>query len=246
MSYINKIRNREGPVADFLYRSYKRARRTGFGPVPGLHRLLAYERHMRGTLKYWIKGKLYEEPLFKLQLAKYGAGLELRGGIPAIIGGLRVEIGENVTMHGSTVLLGAKVFREPRLVIGDGTHCGAYLSVYVGCDITIGRHVLIANRVSLITYDGHPVDPALRLTGAPAGPESSRPIHIGDNAWICTGAFIMKGVTIGEGSIVGANSVVVKDVPPGVLVAGAPARVIRELAPPERNAVNMARRINQA
>lgn len=246
MSYITKIRNRDGRLADFLYRSYKYARRSGVPPVPGLYHLLAYERRIRGSFKYWMKGKLYDEPLFKLQLAKYGKGLELRGGIPVIMGDLRVELGDDVTMHGSTVMMGAKVFSEPRLVIGDGTHCGSFFSVYVGRDITIGRHVLIANRVSLIAYDGHPVDPVQRLAGGPAGAESSQPIHIGDNAWICTGAFIMKGVTIGEGSIVGANSVVVKNIPPGVVAAGAPARVLRDITAREERALAAARCANQA
>jgi acetyltransferase-like isoleucine patch superfamily enzyme len=229
MSYLQKIRNREGPVADFIYRSYKATLRSGVGPVPGLHRMLAYERATRSMIFGLLRSKLYYEPLFKLQLENCGAGLSLVGGIPVIMGDLRVRLGENVTMHGSSVLIGAKVCEEPRLIIGSRTHLGSFFSAIIGRNVEIGDDVLISNRVSIYTYDSHPLDPELRRQGLGADAASSRPVCIEDNAWICAGAFIMKGVTVGESSVVAAGSVVVKDVPPRVVVAGNPARVVKEL-----------------
>ena len=101
---------------------------------------------------------------------------------------------------------------------------GYQLVIDVGCDVTIGNNVLIADRVVIRSYDGHPADPSKRHLPAP--PESSKPIIIEDNAWIGQGSFILKGVTIGSGSIVGAGAVITKDVPPNSLAVGNPARCI--------------------
>jgi len=90
--------------------------------------------------------------------------------------------------------------------------------------VTIGDEVRIATNVQLLTA-GHPLDPAERR----AGVELSRPVRIGDGAWLGGGAIVCPGVEIGENAVVGAGSVVTRDVPPGVLAAGNPCRVVREL-----------------
>src|SRR4051812_36167491 len=88
--------------------------------------------------------------------------------------------------------------------------------------IDIGDDVLIGPNVQLIS-SGHPVDPATRRSITLA------PIRIGNNVWIGAGATVLQGVTVGDDAVVAAGSVVTKDAPAGTLVAGAPARVIREL-----------------
>ena len=143
-------------------------------------------------------------------------------------GGLTEYIEHHLT-HGSTTLAGAKVFPNPRLVIGDHTHLGSHSTIGVGADVMIGSPVLIANGVHIFAYDSHPVDPGMRHRNLPAGPETSRPIRIEDDAWIGCGAFIMKGVTVGRGSIVGAGAVVVKDVPEYSIVAGNPATLVSKI-----------------
>ncbi len=90
--------------------------------------------------------------------------------------------------------------------------------------ITIGNNVFIAPNVCIITEE-HAMDVEQRM----AGLEYTHPVTIGDNVWICTGALILPGVTIGEGSIIGAGSVVAKDIPPKCLAVGNPCRVIRKL-----------------
>lgn len=90
--------------------------------------------------------------------------------------------------------------------------------------ITIGDNVFIAPNVCVITEE-HAMDVEQRSVGL----EYARPVTIGDNVWICAGALILPGVTIGEGSVIGAGSVVTKDVPPRCLAAGNPCRVIRAL-----------------
>ena len=94
--------------------------------------------------------------------------------------------------------------------------------------ITIGDEVFIGPRVSLIT-SGHPLDPALRRRQITAAP-----IVIERGVWLCAGATVLHGVTVGEDSVVAAGAVVTHDVPARVLVAGVPARVVRSLSPDDR------------
>lgn len=108
--------------------------------------------------------------------------------------------------------------------IGTGSfvnfHC-----VFLDCaTIGIGDRVQLAPAVQLYTAT-HPLDAATRATAR----ESALPIRIGDDCWIGGGAIILPGVTLGAGSVVAAGAVVTRDVPPAVLVAGSPARVIRSL-----------------
>ncbi len=226
MSYLDRVRRREGRLADVLYRSYKGIQHVNVPAIPGLYAILEQERLARRQVFGWVRRKFYDEPLFRRQCRTCGPGLCLYDGIPAVWGGLELYIGTGVVMHGTATLVGAKVYAHPRLVIGDHSHCGSVFSAVAGADIIIGSHVLIANRVSLMAYDSHPTDANARRAGEPAPAASSRPIAIGDNAWIGMGAIIMKGVTIGEDAIVAAGSVVIHDVAPGAIVGGNPARPI--------------------
>lgn len=88
--------------------------------------------------------------------------------------------------------------------------------------LEIGDDVMISPNVSLITTS-HPLDPAQRRVTV------GKPIVIGRNVWIATGAIVLGGVTIGENSVVGAGSVVTKDVPANCFAAGTPARVVRTI-----------------
>jgi acetyltransferase-like isoleucine patch superfamily enzyme len=74
--------------------------------------------------------------------------------------------------------------------------------------------------------DAHPRDAADRIADLPPKPEEIKPVRICRYAWIGQNAFILKGVTVGEGAVVGVNSVVVTDVPPYSVVMGNPARVV--------------------
>lgn len=89
--------------------------------------------------------------------------------------------------------------------------------------LDIGDDVMIGPNVSLITT-GHPVEPSQRRAFVVA-----KPIVIERNVWIAAGATVIGGVTVGENSVVAAGAVVTKDVPPNVLVAGNPARLIRAI-----------------
>ena len=90
--------------------------------------------------------------------------------------------------------------------------------------ITIGDNVFIAPNVCIITEE-HAMDVEQRIQGL----EYTHPVTIGDNVWICAGALVLPGVTIGEGSVIGAGSVVTKDIPAHCLAVGNPCKVIRKL-----------------
>lgn len=119
---------------------------------------------------------------------------------------------------------------------GRNIHAGARLFVNFGCivldcaAVTIGDDVQIATGVQIITAT-HPLDPVERMSGW----EMARPVQVGHRAWIGSGAILLPGVSVGDDAVVGAGAVVTRDVPRGAVVAGNPARVIRQLpvSPPK-------------
>src|SRR5690606_1062643 len=91
-------------------------------------------------------------------------------------------------------------------------------------EISIGNNVLLAPGV-FITDHNHGMKANMRISEQPC---TSSPVVIGDDCWIGTGAVILPGISIGAGAVVGANAVVTADVEPTSIVAGNPARVIRQ------------------
>jgi maltose O-acetyltransferase len=114
--------------------------------------------------------------------------------------------------YGSHIRIGARVF----------VNCG--LVALDVAAITIGDDVQIGPNVQLLTPT-HPLDAELRR----AKWEAAEPIVVEDNVWLGGGAIVLPGVTVGKNAVVGAGAVVTKTVPPDVVVAGNPARVIRSL-----------------
>ena len=94
-------------------------------------------------------------------------------------------------------------------------------------EITIGDGVMMANGAYVTDSDWH------GLYDRVARPNAVTPVRIGDNAWLGDGAKVLKGVTVGENSVVAAGAVVTRDVPANTVVAGNPAVVIKELDPAE-------------
>lgn len=110
--------------------------------------------------------------------------------------------------------------------IGAGSFLN-FNSVILDCaPVTIGDKVQIGSAVQLVAAD-HPREPDLRRTGV----EMAAPVTIEDNAWLGSGVIVLPGVTVGKDSVIGAGSVVTRDIPPGVVAVGAPCRVLRALSP---------------
>ncbi|MGD0280411.1 MAG: DapH/DapD/GlmU-related protein [Smithella sp.] len=217
-----KIRRRETPFYDNIYLLAKKIRRFEVPAIKPIYLLLSWERGVRIALWDNFTRIFYHTPIFKLRCQKVGKGLNLIGGIPLVMGHLRLNIGDNVVIHGKSTFVGAKVFDNPTLNVGNNSCLGYELLIDVGCDVTIGDNVLIGGRVTMLSYDAHPSNPDQRHLPAPK--ESSRPITIEDNVWIGGNSVILKGVTIGEGSVVSNGSVVTTKVPPKTIAFGNPAR----------------------
>lgn len=108
--------------------------------------------------------------------------------------------------------------------VGENFYTNHNCVILDGAKVTFGDNVFIAPNCGFYTA-GHPLDPEERNKGL----EYAYPITVGNNVWIGGGVQVMPGVTIGDDTVIASGSVVNKDIPSGVLAAGNPCRVIREI-----------------
>ena len=139
------------------------------------------------------------EALLKEMFAQIGEGCYIEPPLHSNFGGGHVHFGKNVYVNFNLTLV-------------DDTH------IYVGDYTMIGPNVVIATA-------GHPILPELREQAY----QYNMPVRIGKNCWIGSGAIILPGITIGDNVVVGAGSVVTKDLPSNVVAVGNPCRVLREV-----------------
>lgn len=145
--------------------------------------------------------------------------------------------------RGSSIYLGVMfdLGEQARVSIGDFVLMNG-ARVICDCEITIGDYSLISWNVVLMDTPRLPANPEQRrialaqaVTQIPrrvSANVSAKPIRIGANVWIGFDCCVLAGVSIGEGAVIGARSVVVEDVPPYSVAAGNPARIVRTLEPP--------------
>lgn len=130
------------------------------------------------------------------------------------------QIGENCYIEppfhanwgGKHVHFGKNVYANFNLTLVDDTH------IYVGDGTMFGPNVVVATA-------GHPILPSLREQAY----QYNFPVHIGKNCWLGAGVIVVPGVTIGDNTVIGAGSVVTKDIPSNVVAVGNPCRVLREI-----------------
>jgi acetyltransferase-like isoleucine patch superfamily enzyme len=147
----------------------------------------------------------------------------LPNGMPLILGNLNLELGDNVTIMRTT--LGAStVFDKPVLKVGNNTSIGYGTVISVAQEVSIGDNTLIAPNCLIMDNDDHPINPSNRLLRKAVRKEDVQPVKIGRNVWIGSYSAILKGVTIGDNSIIATHSVITKDVMPNCVYAGYPAR----------------------
>ena len=153
--------------------------------------------------------------LLKEMFAEIGDGCYIEPPLHANFGGAHCHFGK-------------KIYANFNLTLVDDTH------IYVGDNTMFAPNVVVATA-------GHPLEPSLRNDGY----QYNMPVHIGKNCWIGAGVLIMPGVTIGDNVVVGAGSVVTKDLPSGVLAFGVPCKVQREIGEHDREFYFKDRRIPQ-
>ena len=125
------------------------------------------------------------------------------------------------------------------LHLGSGVYINFNLTLVDDGQIFIGDHTLIGPNVTIATAN-HPIEPELRIRGL----QYNRDVHIGDNVWIGAGVTIVPGVSIGNDSVIGAGSVVTRDIPEGVVAVGAPCRLLREIGQNDREYFYRSERID--
>lgn len=144
------------------------------------------------------------EALLKEMFAEIGEGVYLEPPFHANWAGRHVHMGKNVYANFNLTL------------VDDG-------EIYIGDYTMIGPNVTIATA-------GHPVLPELRQEAY----QFNIPVHIGKNVWIGAGVIILPGVTVGDNTVIGAGSVVTKDIPSDVVAVGNPCRVLRPIGEKDR------------
>jgi acetyltransferase-like isoleucine patch superfamily enzyme len=230
---ILKIRRHETLFYLLLYRCYKKIIGFELPCLKPLYQFLYRERQIRRSIWSWIGLKFYYEPLFKSQCVRVGRGFRiLRGnlqGIPYLSGKVYIEIGDNVTIHSVITIAGGKIYDCPSFKVGSNTYIGSRVNISIANEVTIGDYCYLADNISIFDNDGHPINSIDRSQNKPVDKTNVKPISIGNHVWIGSNCIIHKGISIGAGAIVGAGSVVTKDVDTYTIVAGNPAKVVKKL-----------------
>ncbi len=187
---------------------------------------LVYEGHyMVVTLVRGILTVCYWNPLFQARCSKFGRRVVLEG-MPYVNGHVRIEVGDDVKLGGKIYVATGRIFDEPKLILKDRSGVGWGTQFTVNREVILEEDVIVSFDCRISDSDGHCREADLRAAGVAPKPEDIRPVRICKHAWIGNGCHIMKGVTIGEGAIVGSNSVVITNIPPYSLAMGNPAEVL--------------------
>jgi len=189
---------------------------------------------MDGMKARMLRGELYvaDDPELEADHRRAGALLDRFNRLPHAADDERDRILRELLGE-----VGAGVIVKPPLRCDYGTPIRIGAATFVNYDaimldaapIRIGSACQLGPRVQLITAT-HPVDPHPRRMGW----ESGEPVTVEDNVWLGAGVVVCPGVSIGRDTVVGAGAVVTRDLPAGVVAAGVPARVLREIGPADR------------
>lgn len=227
--FLDKVKRAESP----FYRGVKKLIWTVISPtvmrLPGFMRplfRLFYQIHF-ATINVWhlFWNVFYFYPLFQGRCTQIGRNVSIDR-MPFVSGPVRIYIGNNVWMGGNINIASGRILDAPELIIQNNAQINWDTNIVVNRQVIIEEYVRISWNCSVSDSDGHPRQADLRAQNAPMNPRDIRPVRICKYAWIGNGSYIMKGVTIGEGAVIGANSVVISDVPPYSLVLGNPAEIV--------------------
>jgi acetyltransferase-like isoleucine patch superfamily enzyme len=186
-----------------------------------------------GWRLWWVKRRWYERNRglrrrwrINRHMARAGAFIRfpIDGEVLEALDEGRLVVGEGTLLEPGCWLT---LSPQARIEVGRGCFLNKNTMLAALDRIEIGDHVMFANNCFVGDADHRYDDPDKPVTWQ--GFSSQGPVRIGSNCWFGVGCVVTSGVEIGERCVIGANSVVVDDLPPGVIAAGVPARVIREI-----------------
>lgn len=229
-SFVLRLKRAETPGFKRL-KAVARWVLTANVPVPrafkSLGRLLYHLRFFLRDIWYRVKTLLWFYPLFACRCEAIGKRIQLTA-LPEVTGHTYIYVGDDVRFSGNFSVASGRFCSCPTLRIGKRSFLGHNVSITCNREVVIEEDVLIASGCTISDYDGHAKQLERRMANLPPLENEMRPVRICRGAWIGSRSMILKGVTVGEGAIVGALSVVTEDVPPHSVVAGSPARVVNE------------------
>jgi acetyltransferase-like isoleucine patch superfamily enzyme len=198
--------------------------------IPAIHGALYAIHRAAAAVRANCVRIIWTTPLFQSRLARAAPRLFLYGGMPLVLGPVEIAIGSDCRISGQTTITGRSAGEAmPALTIGRNCDIGWQTTIAVGRQVVVGDNVRIAGRTLLAGYPGHPLDANARAAGMADTNDQIGDIVLEDDVWLATGVTIVAGVRIGRGTVVAAGSIVTHDLPPNVLAAGNPARVIRSI-----------------
>jgi galactoside O-acetyltransferase len=225
---ILRIRRGDTPTTRAI-RSIAKGVRSSNLPVPGLFspvlRALFHVTSATANAGRWGFSYFWREPLFRARCEKVGKRFRLWR-LPFVVGHTHISIGDDVNFFGKVDIFSGSIFDQPRLIIQNRVDIGHNVVFVVNKEIVIEDDVNVASGVRFMDTDAHPRDVMDRIADLPPKAEEIKPVRICRRSWIGQNSFILKGVTVGEGAVIGVNSVVMTDIPPYSVAVGNPARVV--------------------
>jgi acetyltransferase-like isoleucine patch superfamily enzyme len=168
----------------------------------------------------WNRARVHRHMLRREAFVRF----PIHGNVLECLDDGRLEIGKGTLLEPNCWLT---IGEAGRLTIGGGTFLNMGCMVAVDRSVTIGDHTMFANHCFVSDASHRYDDPERPITWQ--GFESKGPTRVGSNCWFGVGCVVTSGVTVGDRCVVGSNSVVTRDLPAGVIAAGAPAKVIKEI-----------------
>src|SRR5258705_11792574 len=192
--------------------------------APALRILYSLHQIFMSSIR-WTATYFYREPLFRGRCESIGKRFTMSR-MPFVLGHAKIYIGDDVNFFGQVDIFSGRIFDSPKLTFANRVNIGHNVSFVVNKEIVIEDEVMISSGVHFMDTDSHQKNAGERIAGKPPRLEEIRSVRVCKAAWIGGGCRILKGVTIGEGAIIGVNSVVVTDIPPYSVAMGNPARVV--------------------